>query len=130
MLVDVKMTIGERRKYLLRMRVRYVAGSRNQRSQLLDEMEQVTELHRKSLIRLMQEAPVRQPRQAQRGRTYGPQVDDALRVIAETLDCMICTIVCSLLKKRAPKLRQFKRGITIKQIIQPASHVRYKLKDC
>ena len=83
MLADVKMTIAERRKYLLRMRVRYVAGNRVERSRLLDEMEQVTELHRKSLIRLMQKPPVRQ---RHRGRTYGPAVDDALRVIAETLD--------------------------------------------
>lgn len=86
MLADVKMTLGERRKYLLRMRVRYVAGNRAERSRLLDEMEQVTELHRKSLIRLMQEAPVRKLRQRQRGRTYGPEVDDAIRVIVETLD--------------------------------------------
>jgi hypothetical protein len=49
-------------------------------------MAQVTELHRKSLIRLMQATPLRQPRRRQRGRTYGPAVDDAVRVIAETLD--------------------------------------------
>lgn len=86
MLADVKMTIDERRKYLLRMRVRYVAGNRAERGRLLDEMEQVTELHRKSLIRLMQDTPVRKPRPRERGRTYGAEVDDALRVIAETLD--------------------------------------------
>ena len=68
------------------MRMRYVQAYRSERSQLLDEMEEVTELHRKSLIRLMTEVPDRKPRQRQRGRTYGHEVDDALRVIAETLD--------------------------------------------
>jgi hypothetical protein len=83
---DVKMTLDERRKYLLRMRLRYVQAGRQEQSQLLDEMEEVTELHRKSLIRLMQTEPVRKPRQRERGRTYDHEVDDAVRIIAETLD--------------------------------------------
>jgi hypothetical protein len=49
-------------------------------------METVTELHRKSLIRLMKGSLARQPRRRQRSRTYGPEVDDALRVIAESTD--------------------------------------------
>ncbi len=86
MSADIKMTLNERRKYLMRMRLRYVQANRTERSRLLDEMEQVTELHRKSLIRLMKAEPVRKTRQRQRGRTYGHEVDDALRVIAETQD--------------------------------------------
>jgi hypothetical protein len=83
---DIRMTLDERRKYLLRMRLRYVQANRTERSQLLEEMEQVTELHRKSLVRLMKDAPVRKPRQRQRGRTYGCEVDDIIRVVAESLD--------------------------------------------
>ncbi len=83
---DVKMTLNERRKYLLRMRLRYVQANRTERSRLLDEMEIVTELHRKSLLRLMAEEPVRKPRQQQRGRTYDHEVDDVIRVVAESLD--------------------------------------------
>ena len=49
-------------------------------------MEAVTELHRKSLIRLMKGSLERKGRRRQRGRTYGPEVDDALRVIAESSD--------------------------------------------
>jgi hypothetical protein len=86
MSAEIKMTIDERRKYLLRMRLRYVQASRPERSRLLDEMEQVTELHRKSLVRLMKEAPLRKARSRQRGRSYGPEVDDVIRVVAETLD--------------------------------------------
>lgn len=86
MSTDDKMTIDERRKYLRRMKKRYVAASRSERSKLLDEMGHITELERKTLIRLMASDLERKPRQRQRGRSYGPEVDDALRVIAETLD--------------------------------------------
>lgn len=86
MLADITMTLNERRKYLMRMRLRSVQANRTERSRLLDEMEQVTELHRKSLIRLMKDEPARKARQRQRGRVYGHEVDDAIRVIAETQD--------------------------------------------
>ena len=82
-----KMTIDERRKYLRKMKKRYVqVPTRKEKGQLLDEMEAVTELHRKSLTRLMNGSLERQPRQRQRGRTYGPEVQYALSVIAESLD--------------------------------------------
>ncbi len=80
------MTIDERRKYLKIMRPRYKKGTRRERGALLGEMEQVTGLKRKTLIRLMLGSLERRARQRQRGRTYGPEVDDALRVIAESYD--------------------------------------------
>ena len=86
MSTDDKMTIDERRKYLRRMKKRYIKADRKERGRLLDEMEALTELHRKSLIRLMRGSLERKPRRQQRGCTYGPEVDDALRVIAESLD--------------------------------------------
>jgi len=86
MSTEEKMTIDERRKYLRRMKTRYVQADRKERSQLLDEMVTVTELERKTLIRLLHGNLVRKPRLRQRGSTYGAEVDDALRVIAESLD--------------------------------------------
>jgi hypothetical protein len=86
MSIEDRMTIDERRKYLRKMQERYLQADRKERGQLLDEMEAVTELHRKSLIRLMKGSLARRPRRRQRGRTYGPDVDDALRVIAESTD--------------------------------------------
>ncbi len=83
---DDKMTIDERRKYLRQMQKRYRGADRLAREQLLNEMEHVTELHRKSLIRLMAGRLERQPRRQQRGRTYGPPVVRAVQVIAESLD--------------------------------------------
>jgi len=49
MSTEDKMTIDERRKYLHAMRKRYVEASRKERGQLLDEMQAVTEMHRKAL---------------------------------------------------------------------------------
>ena len=86
MSIEDRMTIDERRKYLRKMQERYFRAGRKERGDLLDEMETVTELHRKSLIRLMKGSLARQPRRRQRSRTYGPEVDDALRVIAESTD--------------------------------------------
>jgi len=86
MSTEDKMNIDERRKYLRTMKKRYVQARRQECGRLLDEMEAVTGLHRKSLIRLMNSNLERQPRQRQRSRTYGVEVDDALRVIAESLD--------------------------------------------
>jgi len=86
MSIEDRMTIDERRKYLRKMQERYLQADRKERGQLLDEMETVTELHRKSLIRLMKGSLARRPRRRQRSRTYGPEVDDALRVIVESTD--------------------------------------------
>jgi hypothetical protein len=83
---EEKMTLDERWKYLRRMRKRYLKASRLERGRLLDEMEAVTGLHRKSLIRLMWGSLERRPRERQRGRTYGLEVDGALKVISESHD--------------------------------------------
>jgi hypothetical protein len=81
------MTLGERYRYLARMRRRYVSADRRERGRLLDEIEAMTGLHRKSVLRRFQPGGlVRKLRGRQRGRTYGAAVDDALRVIWESLD--------------------------------------------
>ena len=86
MSAEDEMTINERRKYLRKMKKRYVGAGRKQRSELLTEMAAVTGLHRKSLIRLMKGSLERKPRKRERGETYGPKVDDAQRVIDESFD--------------------------------------------
>lgn len=80
------MSINEERKYLKSMQERYHATDRAGRKALLDEMEALTGKHRKSLIRLMNGTLERKPRKVQRGRVYGAKVDDAIRVISESLD--------------------------------------------
>jgi hypothetical protein len=86
MTAEVEMSIDERRKYLHKMKSRYRKAARQERSQLLDEMEAVTGLHRKSLTRLMNGTLERKPRSRERGKTYGTEVSNAIRVIAACLD--------------------------------------------
>lgn len=82
-----RMTVDERRKCLKRMQGRYLSGTREERSRLLDELEVLTGLHRKSVVRLLKGPSLeRQRRRRQRSREYGAAVDDALRVIWESLD--------------------------------------------
>lgn len=81
------MTVDERRKYLGRMKQRYQRANRQERGHFLDEMEKVTDMHRKHIIRLLNGPDLsRKPRHRQRGRKYGSDVDGAIRVIAESLD--------------------------------------------
>jgi len=86
MSTDEKMTVDERRKYVRMMKGRYAKASRKEKGRLLDEMEAITGYDRKYLIRLMKGDGKRRPRQGGRGRKYGGEVDDALRVISESLD--------------------------------------------
>jgi hypothetical protein len=75
----VSVTIDECRKYLKRMRQRYVKADRKGGGRLLDEMETVTELHRKSLFRLLhgnrmrQENHGRQQRDGDRAQIVSPE---------------------------------------------------------
>ena len=86
MSTEDEMTIDERYKYLRCMKKRYRQANREGRGRLLDEMQAVTGLHRKSLIRLINGPLTRKPRRRQRGSTYGPDVESALCIIAESLD--------------------------------------------
>ena len=86
MSTEEKMTIDERYKYFRMMKKRYERANRQEKGKILDEMEAFTGQHRQGLIRSMNGTLARPPRAKQRGSTYGPVLDDALRVIAESLD--------------------------------------------
>ena len=81
-----RMDIDERRKYLDKVQPRYQEASRAQKGRLLDEMVVVTGLHRKTVTNHMNSPLDRKKRCRERGKSYGPDVDDALRVIAESHD--------------------------------------------
>ena len=100
------MSIDEERKYLTMMKQRYRETDRAGRKMLLDEMETVTGKHRKSLIRLMNGTLKRKRRKTQRGRTYGPAVDDAIRVISESLDHICAERLTPTLATTARQLAQ------------------------
>ncbi len=50
---EERMTLNERKKYLRLIKKRYLKANKFERGCLLDEMEAITGLFRKSLIRLM-----------------------------------------------------------------------------
>ena len=81
-----RMDIDERRKYLDKVQPGYQEANRAQKGLLLNEMVLVTGLHRKTLTRQMNSPLGRKKRCRERGKTYGSEVDDALRVIAESYD--------------------------------------------
>jgi len=70
---DDKMTIDERRKYLRIMQKRYAQASHQNRSLLLDEMEHVTALDRKTLLRAMRADLERRPRRKEGGASTAPR---------------------------------------------------------
>lgn len=104
MSTEEKMNIDERRKYLRRMQTLYAKADRKERGRLLSDMEVVTELHRKSLIRLMNGDLERKPRRKQRGKTYKADVDYALRIIDESLDYICAERLTPALVKTAQHL--------------------------
>jgi len=83
-----KMSVNERRKYLKLVMPRYAQARGKERSQLLTEMEKVTGLHRKSLIRLMNLPSLeRSPRKVRlKARRYGVAVAEVVRLVWESLD--------------------------------------------
>jgi len=86
MSTEETMNTRERRKYLRIVRPRYLAADRRTKGDLLDEMEAVTHLDRKTLIRLMHTDLERKRRSRERGPVYNAEFRDAVQVIAETLD--------------------------------------------
>src|SRR3990170_183549 len=105
---EEKMTIGGTRKYLAIMQRRYQAADKKGKGTLLDEMEEFTSMHRKSLIRLLSASTLsRKPRRKQRGRKYGPDVDDSIRVIAESLDHICAERLKPAMPDMAKHLAQF-----------------------
>ena len=103
------MSIDERRKYLKRVAPRYGRANKAERGRLLAEMEAVTGLHRKGLIRLMgmptlERAP-KKPRL--RRRRYGSAVAAAVRVVWESLDYVCAERLTPALLNTARQLAEW-----------------------
>src|SRR4030065_1934657 len=80
------MNIDERRKYIHKMCGRYRQGKKGEKGKLLDEIETVTGMHRKAIIRLLNGRLSRKERSRERGKEYGVEVGDTVRVIARSMD--------------------------------------------
>jgi hypothetical protein len=119
---EEKMPINERFRYLRRAQKQYLRSGRRERTQLLDHMQHVTSLNRKTLIRHMNSKIERKPRERQRGKTYGPQVDDALRVISESLD-YICP------ERLTPQLAPMAKHLAAHGELELSTELLGKLED-
>ena len=73
---EERMTEDERYKYLRRMQKRYRRAGRKTRGWLLDEMEAVTRLHQKSLVRLMKGPLELRKLRREREIIYGTEVKE------------------------------------------------------
>ena len=81
------MTRGGMKEYLEAIRNRYNLGDRNEKSRILDEAVQVTDLHRKALIRALRTPP--RPTaggKVGRPRRYGLEAATALKTLWEASD--------------------------------------------
>jgi len=102
------MTIDEKRKYVKRMSERYQKAKRKERSKLLTEMEEVSKLHRKHLIRLLNgESLDRKKRSTPRSRTYGPEVERVVLRVWESLDYICAERLTPSLGRIAKHLASF-----------------------
>src|SRR6266849_7617260 len=103
-----EMTIDERRKYMKLMAPRYQRAKRKERSQLLSEMEQVSKLHRKHVIRLLNgESLERKKRSTPRSRTYGVEVEQVILRVWESLDYICAERLIPSLARMAKHLAGF-----------------------
>src|SRR5438309_909273 len=103
-----EMTIDERRKYVKLMAERYRKAKRRERSELLSEMEQVSKLHRKHLIRLLNgESLERKKRGTPRSRTYGVEVEQVVLRVWESLDYICAERLTPGLARMAKHLASF-----------------------
>jgi hypothetical protein len=80
------MDIDERRKYIHKMWDRYRSSNKSEKGRLLDEIEAVTGMHRKAILRLLNGRLSRKKRSRERGSVYGVEVSHAVLVIARSLD--------------------------------------------
>ena len=103
-----KMSVKERRRFLLVQQERYLNASRSAKSTMLDAMETDTSLHRKHLIRLMNSEDIRpRKRNRERSRVYGTDVDHAVRLVADTLYWIGADRVQPCLADMAQRLARF-----------------------
>jgi len=106
---EEEMSINERRKYLKLVMLRYQKAGRKEKGYMLSEMEKVTQLHRKSLIRLMGlPSLARSPSKPRyKRRKYGPDVENVVRVVWESLDYICAERITPVLLQTAHQLARW-----------------------
>ncbi len=105
---EEQMTVNERRKYVKLMKPLYQQAKRGERSRLLTHMQEVTRLHRKSLLRLLHaKSLARKKRTTPRQRTYGLAVEQVILLVWESLDYVCAERLTPVLLSTAQHLARF-----------------------
>lgn len=136
------MNVDERRKYIHKMWGRYREQDKGEKGDLLDEIEAVTGMHRKAIIRLLNGRLSRKKRTRERGREYGVEVSHAVQVIARSLDypcaerlqpnlVWMAKHLCvhgelQVGQETLEKLERISRS-TIKRMLKPSEHRQVKV---
>lgn len=81
-------------EYAAAVRPRYRVAGKKEKRAILDEFCRVTDYHRKSVIRLLGDAPARPDQPRGRAKTYGPEVAQALKVLWEAADRICSKRLC------------------------------------
>lgn len=103
-----EMTIDERRKYLKKQTPRYWAANRTEKGRLLGEMEAVTGLHRKSLLRLLHQPSLERTRSTvRRWRSYGLEVEQVVAIVWKSVDYVCAERLQPVLRSSAEHLASF-----------------------
>src|SRR3972149_6402076 len=106
---EEKMTIGDTRKYLAIMQRRYQAADKKGKGTLLDEMEEFTSMHRKSLIRLLSASTLsRKPRRKHLAQFGEMQITPHL--ISELEEIGVATVGRILRRVRQDTCRLPRKG--------------------
>ena len=107
-MVTEKMNVDERIKYLRLMQRRYMSANRKGKSALLTEMQMITSLHRKYLVVRMNSPDLcRHRRNRERSRTYGPDVEYVVRLVADAQDWIGAKRLQPVLAHDAQNLEQY-----------------------
>lgn len=80
------MTVKARNQHLKNEQELYRQAKRGRKGEILTHLQEVVGLERKTLITKLGGDLETKPGRKQRGRSYGPEVDDAIRVIDEAYD--------------------------------------------
>ncbi len=105
---DDRMNVDERYKVLRNLHFRYEKANRSERGTILDDVVTITGLSRKHVISLLNKpGPLRKRRARQRKATYGADVEDAIRAVANTLDWCCAERLQPLLAATAVRLSNF-----------------------
>jgi hypothetical protein len=118
MATNEKMNVDERFKFLRLMKEQYAQANRKEKGALLKMMEDTTGLHRKYLIaRMNSPGPYRTRRNRERSRAYGPEVEQAIAIIADTLDWICAERLTPVLAEMARHLAKFHELETSPEVI-------------